>query len=215
MAVVKNPIISTLGNMIGLSPTPSPLILDETNLSLVLPVVPDVARRSGAGIEAGWFVGLLENVHSAADSESSFIDPYNPGANSIAPYPEIVPIGYDVWLIGVSGTRSAGSGGLTGAIFVLNPGDTSQGWGQDDAGAAVVGTPSIRLALFDSISELVQAVATDPMITEQGATYVPIGIRIPRNSLLGFETEAAAAAEFQGQFLLGLFPAGLGQDVGT
>jgi len=40
-----------------------------------------------------------------------------------------------------------------------------------------------------------------------------VNIRIPRGATLAFHSTSAAAAEFQMAFLLGLFPAALGQDV--
>ena len=216
MPIVKNPVLLTLQRMLGLAPGGGrPLNLDDSNISLTLPVVPHVARRGGAGIQAGWFLGVMENVHSAADAEASFIDPYEPGALlAVAPYPASVPDGFDLWLLGCSGVRSLGTGDPTGALFVVNPNDTSQAWGIDDAGVAVIATPGIRVAFFDSVSEVVQAVTADPLFNSvSGQTYIPVNMRLPRGTLLGFETQSAAAAEYQGAFLLGLFPAGLGQDV--
>jgi len=215
MSLVKNPILSTLQRMVGISPSPQPVVLDDANISLTLPLVPHVTRRSLAGIESGWFLGITENVHSGADAESSFIDPYNPGDLAVAPYPGVVPDDFDVWVLGVAGVRSSGVGDLTGAIFSLNPADTSQGWGIDDAGAAVIGSLAIKIAFFDTLEETVTAVVSSAMLTEAGLTYQPVGIRVPRGGLLGFDTESVAAAEFQGQWLIGLFPAGLGQDVVT
>lgn len=215
MSLVKNPILAPLQRLIGTSPAPRGSInLDDENISQTLPVVPHLMRRSLAGIESGWFLGLMENVHGAADFESSFIDPYNPGALAVAPYPGTVESDFDVWVLGVSGIRSSGAGGLTGALFVINPADTSQGWGVDDAAAQVLGTPALKVARFDGLETTITQ-TFDPMITEAGLTYQPVGIRVPRGGLLGFDTESAAAAEFQGQWLIGLFPAGLGQDVVT
>jgi len=214
VSFIKNPVLSTLQRMIGISPVPGPIILDDTNVSLVLPMVPDVTRRSLAGIRTGWYLGMLEVVHSGADFESAALDPYNAGVDAIAPYPPIVPEGFDVWLLGVGGHRSSGAGGLVGANFSMNPEDENQGWGRDDAGAPVVGTPSFIVAAFDSINELVTA-GIQPMQTESGETFVKVGIRVPRGGTLGVNTQSAAAAEFQAQFLTGLFPAGLGQDIGV
>jgi len=216
MSLVKNPIISMLQSLIGVSPNPGPVVLDDDSISMVLPVVPEVARRSMAGIETGWFQGVLENVHSGADSETSNIDPYNPGAAAVAPYPTTIPDEFDLWLLGVSGRRSSGAGDLTGAVFTMNPGVTSQGWGIDDVGAPVVVAPAMRIAFFDGLEETVTAVGNSPfLLAATGQLYIPIGIRLPRGGLIAMATEAAAAAEFQGMFLLGLFPAGLGQDVAT
>ena len=52
-------------------------------------------------------------------------------------------------------------------------------------------------------------------ITEQGLNYQPINLRLPRGTNLVFSSEAAAAAEFQMLCILGLYPAGMGQDVSS
>jgi len=216
MSVVKNPILTTLQKLIGISPIPGPTVLDDDSISLVLPVLPEVARRSLSGIETGWFSGVMENVHSGADSEASNIDPYAVGALAIAPYPSVIGDEFDLWLIGVCGRRSSGAGGLSGAVFSMNPPATTQGWGVDDTGAALVTSPTVTVGFFDGVEEVVQAFTSDPMINSLTLqTFIPVGLRVPRGALLGFETEAAAAAEFQGQFVMGLFPAGLGQDVAS
>jgi len=214
MAVVKNPVLLTLGKILGLSPGKgTPLVLDERNLSLTLPIVPDVARRGGSGIQAGWYLGVLENVHSGADAESSNIDPYNPGASAVAPYPSVVDPGFDVWLLGVAGIRTSAAGDLLGALMTMNPGDSSQGWGEDDADVPLLATPSLRLAHFNSVLDTVLTTVAHPMLTPAGQTWVPLNLRVPRGGIIGFSTQSAAAAEYQAQFLIGLFPAGLGQDV--
>jgi len=216
MTIVKNPLLGSLQTLIGISPAPVPLVLDESNISLVLPIVPDIARRSQQiGPLGGWFQGVLENVHSGADGEASNMDPYNPGASAVGAYPPVIPDGYDVWLMAVGGERSSGSGGLTGALMSMNPAPAAQGWGQDDQAAPVIATPRFYVARFDALSETVTVVANDPMITEAGETFVHVGLRIPRGGFIGFHSESAAAAEFQAIFIMGLFPAGLGQDVLT
>jgi len=216
VAIVKNPIIKSLQTLIGLSPgPPEPLVIDIGNASLTAPIFPDITRRSEAGIEAGWFIGILENEHSGADAELSFLNPYLPGASAVAPYPPAVPDGFDVWCLGISGIRSAATGDLTGAIMDMNPGPNSQGWGQNDLGAAVVDSTSIRLAFFDGLETTTDVITNDPMITPGGLLFVPTRMRVPRGGTLGFNSRSAAAATFQAIFLLGLFPAGLGQDVVT
>jgi len=188
--------------------------LDTANISQVVDVLTVARRSTRDAVRAGYYQGVLENVHSGADDELSFIDPYNVGGSASAPYPASVPLGWDVWLLGVSGFRSSGAGGLTGATVSLNPGIPQQGWGQDDTGAVVAATgPRYAVAAFDTISTLTAAL--DVMQTEAGLVYQPINQRIERGVLFDFHSTAAAAAEFQMIFITGLFPAGLGQDLAT
>jgi len=191
--------------------------LDSANLQQTIDVARIVRRSRTTGF-SGFFTGILENVHSAADGERSEIFPYSPGPNNFPPYPGVVPNDLDVWLIGCSGARTSGAGALAGATFSINLVSAFQGWGQDDAGAGVAAgnmLGNITVARFDSIDSSVTASTFDPMKTDGGQAWVPVGLRLPRGCRLRFETEAGAAAEFQGLFLLGLFPITMGQDIAT
>jgi len=189
--------------------------LDDGNVSQVTIVDGSTRRQSSEGAACGWYQGVLENVHSGADDEISFIDPYLAAADAVAPYPIAVPEDFDLWCLGVGGIRSSGAGGLTGATMGFSVAAFSQAWGRDDAGAPVVASPRILFAEFDAISEITAAVTPSPMITEKGDIWVPVNMRVPRGSLFTFHSTSAAAAEFQAIFMLGLFPTGLGQDVVT
>jgi len=216
MAIIKNAILSPIQRLIGMAPSPSPTVLDDDSVSLTMPIVPHIARRSLVGKpNGGWFEGVLENVHSGADDEQSSINPYAAGLDAVPPYPMAINDNFDIWLIAVMGRRSSGAGGLTGAIMTIDPPTHSQGWGRDDVGAPVVGSPPMRVAFFDGVEETVAGITPSPMITEQGLLLQPINLRIPHDALLTFHSTSAAAAEFQAIFLVGLFPAGLGQDIAT
>jgi len=216
MTVIKNAILSPIQGLVGSPGVGTPTVLDDDSISMTLPILPDIARRSLAiGIGQGWFQGLLENVHGAADDEVSTIDPYNPGDDRIAPYPAVVEPGSDVWILGVSGIRSSGAGGLTGGTMGFSVPDTVQGWGRDDQGVLVAETPRFIFAQFDNISTLSAGLSQPPMQTEQGLIYQPVGVRVPRGGIISFHSTSAAAAEFQAIFLIGLFPSALGQDVAT
>ncbi len=217
MAEIKTGILGPIQQLIG-SPALGGVVLDDDSVTQTLPVVPDIARRGAAqGSTGGWFLGILENVHSAGDNEDSNINPYEAGLNAAgSAWPPTVPPGFDVWVLGVSGHRSVGTGGLTMAMMGYNAANNGPafGWGKDDAGAAVAPvTPTIFLARFDALEEGAAGLVQDPMITEQGLTFQPIRMRLPRAGTLSFFTTSAAAAEFQAMFLMGLFPAALGQDI--
>jgi len=212
MSIIKNAILKPIQRLIGIAPASSPTVVDTGNVSLTMPILPDMARRSLASQPTGgWFQGVLENVHSAGDAEISSINPYEAAADAVAPYPiAIDDLLFDLWIVAVGGIRSSGSGGLTSGVVSITPSAHTQGWGRDDVGAPVVASPRMTIASFDAINS---DGALDFFITEQGLPFQPLNLRIPRNSLLTFHSTSAAAAEYQAWVLLGLFPAGLGQDV--
>lgn len=190
-------------------------LIDDENIAMVLDVNPLVRRGLTEANLTGWYEGILLNVHSAGDAEISQINPYEPGSAAVAPYPATVPLDFDVWLLGVGGVRNDGAGGLTEAIVQVNPEATTVGWARDDSGASAAGpSPAFSVARFTDLATTgVGTINDDPMITAQGECWVPVGIRLPRRSVLEFHSLSAAAAEFTAIFLMGLFPATLGQDV--
>jgi len=217
LAIVKNALLGIIQQLIGGAIGGSGTVLDDENLTQVLPIVPEIARRSlTVGNVGGIFTAVLENVHSGADFEQSNILVYEPAAAArIPPYPEVVGPDFDIWLLGCSLIRSAGVGDLVYGRCGWNPSQETQGLGIDDAGAAVETTPIIGLARFNNTDDsFVGSVVADG-ITAQGLNYQPINLRLSRRANLVFSSEAAAAAEFQLICVMGLFPAGMGQDVST
>jgi len=191
--------------------------LDADNLSQTVPIIPEIVRRSLTEANAGgWNEGLLVNEHTDAETLESTIDPYEPGAASVAPYPASVPLGWDVWLLGVSAVRvdSAGTGAYSTAMLALNPGANSQSWGIDDSGVAVAGGPRIMLARFDGGLDVNLVGVNPPLLTEAGETFVPLGVRVPRQaSAIEWHSDSVATCTLRAHIILGLFPEGLGQDV--
>jgi len=188
--------------------------LDDGHVQQIVQINELVRRSTINSVPCGWWQGVLENVHSGADTESSFIDPYVPGADANAPFPALIPDGFDIWLCGVSGARSSGAGGLTSGVCSINPAQSTQAWGRDDSGAPLgaIG-PRMVVAIFDNI--VATSLSQDPMEDQQGRTFVPVGVRLPRGTTLAFNSTSAAAAEFQVHFLLAVHPSGMGQDVVT
>lgn len=183
----------------------------DGQLDQTLDVAPIVRRgRTQAGT-GGLYYGVFENNHAVADTQVSSIAPYRTPVGAIPPYPSPIPPDFDLWLIGAAMVRASGSGTFTGALF-LGLGDVPQGWGIDEAGAAVVASTSFPLAFWDSV--VGQTVTFG--LTEQGEPYVPIGLRMLRPpdqaNTLDFSSTSSAAAVFRLFVLLGLFPASLGQD---
>jgi len=217
VALLTTSLLRRLQALIGASATGlGPVDVDTGNISLTLPTVPEIARRGLApGNIGGWGIGVLENVHGAADFESSSIDPYQPGDAAVGAYPSPVPLDFDVWLLGATAIQTVGTAGLDGAFILINPVASQQMWGRDDTGDPVVTDPPMVLGRWDAVDSAVTG-SSDVLITEAGETYIPINMRIPRSGcLIVFHTESAGIAEYQATLLMGLFPAALGQDVVT
>lgn len=192
--------------------------IDLKNISQVLPVVPEIVRRSKplAGID-GWFTGNLENSHAAADDENSEIFPYAVGTvDRLGNYPADVPEGWDIHLIGMQGFRTAGAGSIVGAV-TMDPPDFVQGWGRDDAGVATgLLAGRITLGIITAVTAAAGPLANDPVTWlngPPGGSFLPLGIRIPRGSDLNFVSTSDAAVTVVMMFIMGLFPKAMGQDV--
>jgi len=213
MAIIKNAILLPIQRLIGIAPASQETVLDTSSVSLTMPILPDMARRSlSSQPTGGLFFGVLENVHSGADDEISTVDPYNPGPDVIAPYPSLVELSFDVWVLGVGGERISGAGALSIGLASIVSAVHTLGFGRDDSQAPVTRIPNLTIARFDSIDGVFGS-AIEPFLTEAGDTMVQTRIRLPRGARLRFHSTSAGAATFSMWFLVGLFPAGMGQDV--
>lgn len=207
--------LSLVNRVLGIAGTlPGTTLLDDSNVSQILSLNDIIRRGRTIGVTQGWYYGVLETLHSGAGQEAASIDPYAPGAAAVDPYPAIVPTGNDVWLIGATVKRSAGSGDLTGGLLILNPPAVQAGWGIDESDNPISPSAQIALARFTGIDESLSSGSTAG-ISGDGSSYVRLNLRLARPSTLTWSSEAAAAATFRCIVILGLFPAGLGQDVAT
>lgn len=191
----------------------APTSLDDGTVSQVLDVTSALRRGRAGGAASGWFYGVMQNVHPAADTQTSVIGPYAPTQTLvpvISAWPGQVPVGFDVHVIGGSIQRTAGAGALTGGSLFLAVAASDQAWGVDQAGARVTASPAIIIARWTGLDT---GSAIDIGITGDGSTFARMGLRMPRGSSFNFRTVSAAAATYRLTLLMGLFPESLGQDV--
>ena len=168
------------------------------------------ARRGRTqALSQGIYTGAMQNIHSAGNTVTSSITPYNVAVGVIAPYPSPVDRSFDVWVLGFSVRQTSGAGTMTAVVYTDTPGN-AQGWGIDSAGTAVVGGARIALAYWSSI-------LAGPNLTfgllDQGGVFQRTAVRILPNQSLVFASTSSEAAEFRCEVLTGLFPLALGQDV--
>lgn len=210
MKKIDSDALDILTKALGLTGRGAPIteLLDST-VDQTLDVVPIVRRgRTLAGTQ-GLFTGIIRNIHAAANSIETGINPYTFGATGlISPYPNPVPPQFDIWLLGAILTRVSGSGTIRA---ILDAQYNTQGFGIDSAGAAVVATNTMVLAHWDAfVSEgIVFGVTAGGELA-----YMPINLRLPFTGSpgLALRSTSSAAITIDCQILMGLFPVALGQD---
>jgi len=215
MGLIRTTLLRGVQELVGASPgTLGVTVLEDDSVTQTLPVVPDIARRSLVTGETGWWIANLDNVHTAADAETSLINPYAAADDVPAgsAFPLLVPATQDLWLLGASVNRISGAADLTAAALTLDPVARQQAFGRDDSGAAIVASGEIPLALWVGLN-------TDTPVAMAllvgGGVHQAIRTRWPRNARVTFRTESAGTATFRLVMIWGLFQAGLGQDAVT
>lgn len=166
-----------------------------------------VARRSQTPADSeGVFSAVMRNVHGAADTISTTVDPFNVTTGRIGAYPGPVGRNFDVWLLGASVARVSGAGTLL-ARLMLRTNDATQGWGIDDQGVAIADAPTFPIGFWDSVE------STFGFGLRDGANpYIPLGIRMVRGQNLQYTSVSSAVETDQAQLTLGVYPVTLGQD---
>lgn len=212
MREVRSDALDAIGRALGLSgPVRGTVQFTDGILEQVIDVAPLIRRGRTQAATDGIYTAVLQNVHAAANTQTSTVSPYDvAAADAIAPYPAPMPAGFDIWLISAYLEQDSGSGTLSAALIV-NFRDQQQGWGRNQAGAAVVATGTQLLAFWDALATQTREFG---ILNELGI-WKKIGLRLPADSAtdLVFSSTSSAAATFSLHLLLGVFPIGLGQDV--
>lgn len=187
--------------------------LDDGVVSQTLDILSVVRRARTPARSLGWFFGQFRNIHAAGGALQSSINPFAVGALAHNAYPTSIRRDFDLWLISASVNRAAGAGALDGATLLNSAVAADHGWGVDDSGAGF--GPGAGLLLLARWTGLDSSIAGQDAhgIAGDGSVLVQIGQRIPRNTVIRFNSDAAAAATFDCVVTLGVFPEGLGQDI--
>jgi len=185
----------------------------DGQLDQVFDVSAAIRRGRTLASTEGLFTGVIRNIHVSDDSVTTTVRPYNMVPDEvIAPWTTPIPDQFDIWVLQATLSRESGTGTLVRALLDSNW--DSQGWGVDSAGDPVISSPAMPLAFWDALV-VEQGVAMGIRDGTRGPVQ-KIGLRLPRigNPSLVLRTTSggAAAAEFQVDLILGLFPVALGQD---
>jgi len=176
----------------------------------VLEVGQFIRRGRTVANSEGIFTGQLINTHVAGASEFATVDPYNATSPAGAGYLNPVPRGYDVWVLGTWAYRLSGAA-LVDAMIGLSYPATRYAF----AGNAASMFAPLRSYLTTALGEA--TVAGTPYFRSFGDGLIQRyqAVRVPRGaSIFWSTTNAAAAAVYHAEMLIGLFPAALGQDAG-
>lgn len=185
--------------------------LNDGQVDQSLDITPMIRRGRTQAATDGLYTAIMQNVHTDAESLVSVQSPYDLTAGALEPYPDPMPIQFDVWLLGAMLNRVSGSGTLE-AVVAMRFGATKMGWGIDDSGVAVAAAnPEVILALWDA---LVTEGTTFGVQAGSEEPYKRIGIRLPRSagSDIVFRSTSSLTSTYNLNLLLGVFPMSLGQD---
>lgn len=209
--------------ILGLAGGQSPSGITELDDGWVNQVlnINDIVRRSRTQIgTGGWFHALLENVHGAgASTLTSTIDPYNVSVGlANPPYPPDIPNpgDFDAWILGASLEMTAGTATnfTDGMLAVVSPA-SNLAYSIDDQGA-----PSTRIAAGQEMQlgrwDVLELIAGNTVgLTEQGSPWIGSNLRMRPGCSIQLRSGASNAVTVNAIVLVGLLPAGLGQDIVT
>ncbi len=173
----------------------------------------NLAARRGRthGQTSGIFTPTMRNINVDIETVTTTINPYNVGTTAaVPPYPPVMPVQFDIWLIGAS-TRIVSGSGTFNATLALEQATPQQGFGVDDAGARPLVSEPIRLALWNGTATVGTTFGT--LNTNNGPHWRG-PIRLNRvNMTLVYVSLSSATQTSDCQLILGVFPSGLGQDI--
>lgn len=176
--------------------------LDDGNVSQVLDIEHVIRRSLTPAASRGLFWFGFSNTHAGAGVISSTLNPFavDVGANG---FPTIIPPGFDFWHIYSHLRQVSGAIALSGATIEIIQQGVERGKGFAASSVSPLGIwTDIELLTGENYG-----------ITAQGETIIRFPTRLRPGSIFRFLTNATGVAIYRGVTVVGLFPAGMGQDV--
>ena len=208
--------LGDVNRALGLTGAGSPVTeLNDGIVDQVLEVNQLARRGRTAAASSGIFTAIIQNEHAMAGMLSTQLDPFAVGSTArIAPYPDPLPLQFDLWLLSAGLRRTAGAGTVIAALFYQYSAQ-QQGWGINDSGAQIIESPPYPMISWDTMIAVNTTAGRTAGVSNVGPGK--IGVRLPRPpgaslASLRFVSTPTEAATYQCQIVLGVFPIGLGQD---
>lgn len=208
MQEVDSAALHAVSKSLGLStPGGQRTDFDDENLQQVLDVGPLIRRGRALGARGGAFSAYVVNTHPAADTQTTNLDVYKLATPTQgAGWPSPVPEGYDAWLVGSQALQSGAI--MTAAMLRIVYPSESQIYGA--AGP-------MNMVLRTYLTTVLASVTIGSVLYGRSIGDGQIGrthaIRIPRGATVTWQSISNAAGDISAILQLGLFPAGLGQDL--
>ena len=178
-------------------------------LEQVLDIAPLVRRGRTQAATQGIYGAYMRNVHGGATTLQTNVNPFSIAAAAVvAPWPNPMPRGFDIWLISASLEQVSGSGTVDARLGISG---LSQGWGIDDSGNFISGSDFGPIAAWNNLRTMGSVVLGTLVGNDE--VRQEINLRLQRNLNLYFSSTASALATYDCQMIFGVFPVGLGQDV--
>jgi len=188
---------------------PGETAFPDNILHQVWDVAPLIRRGRTQAETQGIYYAVLRNIHAAANTTVTSVEPYNQTIGNLPPFPLVVSRDFDIWLLGAAVRRESGTGTIAATVSVAFPA-SQQAFGEDSAGAAVAASDEHTLAFWDTI--VVVGVAWAQL--QEGGTWKRLAMRLPRatgNTII-FRSTSSALVTYDLLLTLGMFPVALGQD---
>ena len=178
----------------------------------VFDVAPVVRRGRTPGITQGLFYATMDNVHGAADTLFTDVQPYTDSIGVSAPFPSPIPDTFDLWLIASSVLQISGTGTLAGLLSVQY-GDQFAAFSLDDSGAAVT-PPAFGhiLQTWDTLTTIAGQEFGSNALSPDVTKFHKIRLPRSQHTHITFRSTSSAIATFRCALLLALMPVSLGQD---
>jgi len=202
--------LGILGKSLGLSGTGSQLTeLFDGTVDQVLDIGPCVRRGRTQAATDGIYTAIMRNVHTDAQTLTNVNSIYRMNSTiPIAPWPNPMPAGFDIWLLQASLAQVSGGGTLAATLSVRYV--AQQGWGRTNGGGTVVSALANRLAHWDAI---VADSSSFGVLAGSEEPTAKIGLRLPRGATeLIFVSTSSLTVTWDLQLVLGVFPVALDQD---
>ncbi len=206
-----------MARVLQISTGPPQLVeIDDEVVQQVVELDPFLRRGLTPANSTGIFTATILNTHVGSDTITTEVNPYTPGTTFVGNgYPAVVGPELDVWLLpGFNAKAVTGLADFNGGDFGLIYDTNAMGWRNEANGIAV----RVPLAVYDqedlfgNPTYLTGGAASGQTVIWPGP---PIRLRRTGDPRFRFQTRkaGAGAGSYLLSMLIGLFPAGMGQDV--
>jgi len=209
--IIDSDALITLNLALGLTGEGAPFTaMSDGDLGLTFDTTEIVRRGRTQAQSQGIYLIRLQNVHSAADDETTSSLPFAQTVGVQAPYPSPITARFDLWLLSATMRRVSGTGDAEGILDIGLP-NSMLGYGQDDSGGAITGIMFYPVAYW---SQIITAGGMSFGTLLNGDSMWKGAIRLPRNPATGlnFRSTSTALATYACMIMVGVFPTSLGQD---